>query len=273
MPDADVVIATWWETAEWVNRFGPAKGAKVYFVQGHEVFVEQHIERVQATYRMPFRKIVVSGWLQRIMAQHYGDASAVLVPNAVDHAVFDAPPRGKQPVPTVGFMYHSAELKGVAVIVAAIQRLRQHLPALRVVAFGASRPEGLESLGRIEYLHLPSPRQLRETYSSCDVWLFASRSEGFGLPAVEAMSCRTPVVATPVGWPVDALQHGVNGYLVPVGDARAMAESALAGLQLDEPAWQAMSDRAYTTARSHDWNRAYGMFVAALQAAKATPYR
>lgn len=88
-------------------------------MQGHEVFDEQRIERVRATYRMPFLKIVVSGWLQRIMAQEYGDACAVLVSNAVDHGVFDAPPRGKQAVPTVGFMYHHAELKGVAMIVAA----------------------------------------------------------------------------------------------------------------------------------------------------------
>src|SRR2546427_13010936 len=38
VPDADVVVATWWETAEWVNALSPEKGAKVYFVQGHEVF-------------------------------------------------------------------------------------------------------------------------------------------------------------------------------------------------------------------------------------------
>src|SRR5262245_38770671 len=38
VPDADVVVATWWETAEWVAALSPAKGAKVYFIQGHEVF-------------------------------------------------------------------------------------------------------------------------------------------------------------------------------------------------------------------------------------------
>src|SRR6476661_5826668 len=34
VPDGDAVIATWWETAEWVNAFSPNKGAKVYFIQG-----------------------------------------------------------------------------------------------------------------------------------------------------------------------------------------------------------------------------------------------
>jgi glycosyltransferase involved in cell wall biosynthesis len=35
VPDGDIVIATWWETAEWVNALSPSKGAKVYFIQHH----------------------------------------------------------------------------------------------------------------------------------------------------------------------------------------------------------------------------------------------
>src|SRR5262245_30775730 len=38
VPDSDVVVATWWETAEWVSALSPQKGAKVYFIQGHEIF-------------------------------------------------------------------------------------------------------------------------------------------------------------------------------------------------------------------------------------------
>src|SRR6516225_2415934 len=38
VPDADVVIATWWETAYWVADLSPLKGLKVHFVQGYEVF-------------------------------------------------------------------------------------------------------------------------------------------------------------------------------------------------------------------------------------------
>lgn len=56
VPDADVVVATWWETAEWVARLSPAKGAKVYFVQGHEVFEHLPKERAAATYRLPLHK-------------------------------------------------------------------------------------------------------------------------------------------------------------------------------------------------------------------------
>ena len=55
VPDADVVIATWWETAEWVHRFQLSKGTKFYFVQHHETHNNQPIERVKATYSLPLQ--------------------------------------------------------------------------------------------------------------------------------------------------------------------------------------------------------------------------
>jgi glycosyltransferase involved in cell wall biosynthesis len=263
IPDADILIATWWETAEWVHDFDSRKGAKVYLVQGHEVFDWLPVERVRATYRMPFAKIVVSQWLQRIMEADYGDRASVLVPNAIDHAVFTAPPRGKQAVPTVGFMYATGSVKGADVALEAVRHLRQSLPDLRVLSFGSAQPpdNGFEG---VEYLRLPAPDRLRETYASCDVWLCPGRSEGFGLPAMEAMACRTPIVASTVGWPVDAVRDGWNGYLVPPGDALAMHDAALRVLRLDDIAWRALSGNAQQTARRHTWEDSYKLLVAAL---------
>ncbi|MEG4213288.1 hypothetical protein [Microcoleus sp. S13_B4] len=38
VPDADIIMATWWETAEWVAKLSPSKGTKVYFLQHYEAF-------------------------------------------------------------------------------------------------------------------------------------------------------------------------------------------------------------------------------------------
>jgi hypothetical protein len=105
LPDADVVIATWWETAEWVARLAPSKGAKCYFIQHHEVFDWLPVERVRSTYRLPLHKIVIARWLASLMKNEYGDAHVDLVPNSVDHRQFFAAPRSKQAKPTVGFIY------------------------------------------------------------------------------------------------------------------------------------------------------------------------
>lgn len=273
VPDADVVIATWWETAEWAHSFGARKGAKVYLVQGHEVFDFLPVERVKATYHLPFSKIVVSSWLQRIMENEYGDHSSVLVPNAIDHSLFTAPVRDKQPVPTVGFMYGPGTIKGTDIALEAVRRLRAVLPDLRVVSFGTQLPADARDFEGIEYRRQPSPGQLRDAYASCDVWLCPSRSEGFGLPAMEAMGCRTPVVATPVGWPLDAIRDGWNGYLVAPDDAQATCEAALKLLKLDAPAWQLVSEHAQQTARAFTWDKSYALFEAALKAAAAGEHR
>ena len=105
LPDADVVVATWWSTAECVARLSPCKGAKAYFLQQFEVNFDQPQDRVEATWRLPMHKIVCARWLADLARDRFGDPHASVVPNGIDTDLFDAPPRGKQPRPTVGVMY------------------------------------------------------------------------------------------------------------------------------------------------------------------------
>ena len=206
VPDGDVVIATWWETAEWVNALSAQKGAKVYFIQGHEIFPYLPVARCRATYRMRLHKIVVSLWLKRLMHSEYGDSNVDVVPNSVDREQFFAHARGKQFRPTLGFIYSANPLKGVKTVLAAIDLIRKQFPTLRIISFGSERPSSELSLPNdIEFHWCPPQEELRSIYSSCDVWVAASRSEGFNLAALEAMACRTPVVSTRTGWPEDEL--------------------------------------------------------------------
>jgi hypothetical protein len=49
IPDADIIMATWWETAEWVAKLSPSKGTKVYFLQNYEAFDYVPKGRVEST--------------------------------------------------------------------------------------------------------------------------------------------------------------------------------------------------------------------------------
>ena len=264
VPDGDLVIATWWETAHWVSALDPRKGRKVYFIQGYESSIPgQPAERVDATYRLPLAKLVVSRWLADMMRDRFGDPDAALVPNAVDGQVYQSPPRGKQARPTVGFVYALESIKGSDLAVAALEQVRARLPGLRVIAFGRQPPVPGQLPSWVELSLRPGLSQVLEAYRSCDVWLFSSRIEGFGLPILEAMACRTPVVATPTGAAPELLAEA-GGRLLAGLDPGPMAAAILEVLGLSAEAWQQMSDRALATARRHDWEVASHAFEAAL---------
>lgn len=266
MPDGDVVIATWWETAEWVSALGGNKGAKVFFVQGHEVFPHLPLARVRKVYRLPLRKIVISKWLAEIMATEYADHSAILVPNAVDHSQFFASsPRQKNKQPTVGFLFQEAAFKGMGITLAALAKLRHRHPDLRAICFGSCLPSNRDVLPDwIEFYHSPPQDKLRDYYSACDVWITTSTSEGFNLPAMEAMACRTPVVSTATGWPIEAIVDRKNGVLVEINDVDGIVDGADWILGLDEVSWREVSEAAYATASENSWERSGQLFEAAL---------
>jgi len=266
VPDSDVVIATWWETAEWVNSLSPQKGAKVYFIQHHEIFEHLPVARCQATYRLPMHKIVVARWLQTVMRDRYSDHKVDVVPNSVDHAQFFASFRGKQSVPTIGVMYGSVPFKGLDVSLDAIRAVQKRISNTRIISFGSEHVKASLPLPPgAEFTFKPHQNNLRQLYSRCDVWVTASRSEGFNLPAMEAMACRTPVISTRVAWPEEAIVTGINGVLVDVDDRDALAEGICWILTRSDSEWVKLSLNAYETVASSSWEASTGLFEAALQ--------
>ena len=280
LPDADVLVTTWWETAEWTAgwpaRAAVAKGRPVDFVQHDErVFIhltEEDKRRVVATWRLDRPKVAVAAWIRREMLAA-GSPPVEVVPNAVDTGLFHARPRGKQPAPTVGFMHTRAGFKGLDVMVAAIALARETVPDLAVQAFGhADAPATDPELpAGTAYTRQPPQARIHAVYGGCDAWLFGSRCEGFGLPILEAMACRTPVIGTPAGAAPELLGPDASGQpagvLVPPEDPAAMAEAIVRVARMREDAWRAMSDRAFAVATGYTWDDATDRFEAVLQRA------
>ncbi len=266
VPDADIVIATWWETAEWMMTLSLAKGVKVHYMQDYEIWNGAR-ERVDATCALPVPKIIIARWVGELLAQRFNFPGAMLVPCSVDTALFDAPPRGKQDRPTIGLTYTTFRNKGCDISIAAYNLARQRLPDLRFVAFGASRPAPELPLPEPHEFHYRAPNsELKGLYARCDAWLFGTRIEGFGLPILEAMACRTPVIGTPAGAAPELLAGG-GGCLVEPEDPAAMAAAIVRVCSQSDADWRRMSDAAYATATKYTWEDATDRFERALMAA------
>jgi hypothetical protein len=86
IPDGDLIVATLWRTAEYVDRYPVSKGRKYYLVQGYETW-SGPASRVDRTLKSTMNKIVISTWLRDRVRELSGN-EVHQVPNPVDHEEF-----------------------------------------------------------------------------------------------------------------------------------------------------------------------------------------
>ena len=264
VPDADAIIATWWETAEWVAALPASKGRKFYLLQDYETFPHLPVERIISTYGLPLKKIAVSEYIRSEIKNNHGFGEIDVIPNAVDTQQFQAPIRPKNSTLTVGFLYTMTLRKSIRLAIDSLKLAKLCIPELRASVFG-SRPiaADLPLPDWIRYEQAPDQSRIPEIYANCDIWLFTSDNEGFGLPILEAMACRTPVLATRAG-AAPQLIDGINGVLLPA-DAKAFADEIARFAQMPDAEWREMSAAAHRTAASYTWDDAADRLVSLLQ--------
>jgi len=108
------------------------------------------------------------------------------------------------------------------------------------------------TLGLVDRVHFSgyvADEDLSDTYRAADVFVLSSRYEPFGMTAVEAMACGTPVVATTHGGLFRVLRFGVDGLFADTFDAADLGLTILKPLRHPK-LWDRLSRNAAQTARS-----------------------
>jgi D-inositol-3-phosphate glycosyltransferase len=210
-----------------------------------------------------------------------------VVPPGVDHSVFfpaDAA-AAKERLGLTGrrvllFAGRIQPLKGVGLAVQCLAELGDPAAMLLVVG-GPSGPDGAGELARVRDLahelgvaanvHFVAPQPhdgLADYYRAADVCIVPSRAESFGLVALEAAACGTPVVAASVGGLRSLVDDGETGFLVDARDPAAYA-APVAKLFGDPALAAEMGAMASLRSRKYTWSitaarlrRLYGDLVA-----------
>jgi glycosyltransferase involved in cell wall biosynthesis len=265
LPDADVLLATAWQSAPVVAEAPARAGRKLYLVQHYESLYHGRADAVDATYTLPLAKIVISTWLRDVMRERFGSDAEVLV-TPVDAALFHPVdvPRAPGP-PRVLMLHHDYAWKGVADGMDAVARVRATGRALHLVGFGVKPPP---DRGLYDEFHANPPQgDLARLYSGADVYLCPSWDEGLGMPSMEAMACRTALVTYDNGGSRDYARDGETALVAPRRDVAALAD-ALGRILEDGALRRRLADAGATFVRSaFDWDRAVARLEAILTAA------
>ena len=161
-----------------------------------------------------------------------------------------APAQGKLRVLFVGSL---GQRKGLGYVLRAVELAGN---AVELTLIGRKTTEKCAPLNEGVKRHrwiasVPHAEVLREM-SRHDVLVFPSLFEGFGLVILEAMSQGLPVITTPNTAGRDVVTDGVDGFVVPIRSAEAIAEK-LERLAADRALLAAMKNAAIATARRNSW--------------------
>ncbi|MFM7710576.1 MAG: glycosyltransferase family 4 protein [Ferruginibacter sp.] len=255
LPDADVVLSTWWQMAFAIHALSPSKGKKFNLIQDYEVWAGQ-TDNVHASYALPIQHLVIARYLQDLVFEKTG-VRPIHIPNAIDQHRFSLtnPIETRAPLSII-MLYSKEPRKGSDYGIRVLERLKETVPILHVVLFGVY-PCGENIPSTFDYHQRPN--DLAALYNQSALFVSPSLGEGWALPPAEAMACGCAVVCTRIGGHLDYAADEQTALLFEPGNEDDMYRAIERALndQLLRERIARQGNTLITT--SFSWNRSVDM--------------
>ncbi|MGX5673014.1 glycosyltransferase family 4 protein [Thermomonas fusca] len=261
LPDADITIATSFETALPVRLHG--RGVLAYYAQHFEPYFKNEFDdpsfaeaAARSSYLMPLKIIANSAWLGGTISNETGARVHAVAGNAIDEAMFNEgiPCAPEKPLRVISYGGRGAVWKGFDDMAEGVRRARAQGVEIEWSVYGdcALKPEN--SIAPFKHLGFLGPEQLAAAYRQSHVLLSASWYESFPLFPLEAMASGLAVITTQPGTEAFA-EHMRTAWVVPPKDPDALS-GALVGLARDRDLRSALGVAAMQEAKRHSWENA-----------------
>jgi glycosyltransferase involved in cell wall biosynthesis len=212
------------------------------------------------------RIVVNSEYMRANVVNWYGIESdkVVVIPNGIDLGRFSKCDSRflLDGDPAILYLGLLSRMKGVPVLIEALDKLRSALPNVKLHLVGDGWPRSmryieflLKSRGIVDYVIFHGLAQASSVpcyFKSADVCVIPSRYEGFGITVLEAMASGIPVVASDIGSFREIVSDGKDGVLFKSGDADALSKAILT-LYEDSSLSTRLSETALKTVRKYSW--------------------
>lgn len=295
IPDADVIIATSWETAYFVNNLSQSKGEKYYFVQSYEIWdiwqneicwkkVEQ-IEKdykkwtfemsfitpndkylkeskklVDDTYTMPnLKKITIASWLKDLLEIRFNQKVYEIITNGVNFEEFYCKKIFNKWEEKQKEITILASIRGGSLLKGdfdLIESLKKvNNKYPEVKIVLYGSKENMNIPEWIQFVDTPFGDKLRQLYCSAQIFVSASRLEGCQLPPMEAMACGCAVVATNIGGVPDYSINEKTIISVPPRDPEKLADNIIRLIE-NESERKRIAENGYNYIKQFSWEKA-----------------
>lgn len=194
LPNADIILGTWWQMAYAINDLSEKKGKKFNLIQDYEIW-KGNEENVHKSYQLPIHHLVIAKYLQQLVFEKSGKEPKH-IPNAIDTEKFFLKTKISERHPhSIIMLYSEEKRKGTDYGLTVLKKLKIEFPDLNIILFGVYPPPQLPSY--FEYHQRPN--NLQQLYNQSAIFVSPSLGEGWALPPAEAMACGCAVVCTRIG--------------------------------------------------------------------------
>ena len=203
-------------------------GINYNFIKRHHIsrFLLKHLTHIYVSISKQMTK--------KLVALGIPKSKIIYVPNSIDTNLFK--PRKRKEKNLLLYVGRISELKGLHILIKALEFLKEnvHLVIIGPPAWNNNYYQNLLNLienenkkGKhsIEYLGAMEQSEIVEWYQKASILILPSFAEGFPVTILEALSCKTPVIATPVGGVPEIIKNHETGILFPPGDIIRLAEA------------------------------------------------
>ncbi|SHJ92827.1 Glycosyltransferase involved in cell wall bisynthesis [Anaerobranca californiensis DSM 14826] len=223
--------------------------------------------------------VVPSDYFKEIVSKKFNvsEEKIIVFPSGgIDCTIFFPDKGEKNENYVLGFVSRIEKGKGWDIFIDIIQKFNYKYPHISIegIIIGDGK-DGNKCLQKIDNLNLTSkikflgglpPKKLKEYYNKFDILIFPTRlEESLGLVGLEAMACKTPVIASNIGGIRTYIKDNVNGFLVDVDDIDGFIETIYKYLNLTEKEKEKICDNAYQTSLMYDKKRVINNFIQRLQ--------
>ncbi len=253
VPDADIIIATAWQTADYINEYSKKKGKKYYIIMDFPPFMGSKND-IYRTWNYDMFKITISSWIYDLVCKITNSKKLVNNTIGVPNNIFKKINDLKNEPNMVLAMYSSGKYKGVDDLIKAFKIAKKKNPKLNFNLFGKEKkPRWIPDW--ITYNYKLKEKDLVVLMNMSGIFVSSSIIEGFGLPAAEASLCGCAIATTDSGGNRDYAIHNKTALVSKVNDPKTLASNILY-LNSDEELRNRLINNGIKVIKALNWENA-----------------